>query len=635
MTTMMINPARHAGMPVKFRFSEAERLVFKPRERLSVSEWAEKYREIVKGPKQGRWENAYTPYLTGIMDAWNMISVKKIVVMAPPQTGKTQAAFNCLMYAMDIDPGPALYVMPDEKVAKRIAKRQIIPTLKSTRKIANLLSDREKDVPSLYVKLKNGMDLSLAWATSPAALASESIRYVFLDEPSVYPKFAGKEASPFDLAEMRTNAYPHDKKIMIFSTPALEEDDFTDIFRNADVHYEFHVPCHVCGHEQIMLFDNISFGGSRDGSAARRMKLARYNCVNCGFEWDDAQKNRNVRKGRYVADREVERPESVAFHYPAWISPFISLSDSAAAFLEGLKDPGKMMHFVNKHKAEAWKETVASKSEEAVMALRNELPRGIVPAGFVALTAGVDVQKDSFWFVVRAWDRDLNSHLVDYGQLTTWAELETQLFEAGYRVQGTETVMKVWRAAIDTGGGVTEDNEWTRTEEIYHWVRYHSRGICFATKGASRPQLTRVKYSKIDRFPRKDVPIPGGLELRILDSHQFKALIHWRMERGKEESQHFSLNAETGLDYVRQLLAEELQRGRNNQTSWKKIRRDNHLLDCECLAAACADNEWAPSLKLIAHSMPVENENRGSVYAEKTQPHTEQQRALPGWFNRR
>lgn len=623
-------------IPSKIRFSEAERLVFKPKERIKVSEWAEKYRRVVTGPKQGRWENSYTPYLTGIMDAWNIPSVKEIIVMAPPQTGKNQAAYNCMMYAMDVDPGAALYVMATEQTVKRITRRQIIPTLKSTPKISTLLSEKDKEVSSMYMKLKNGMDLIIGWATGPATLGSETMRYVFMDECSLYPPYSGKESSPFNLARIRTNAHPHDKKIMIFSTPALDEDEFSKIYRGADVRFEYHVPCHVCGHFQYMTFDNIDFKGVKDASKVSRQKLARYHCEKCKFEWDDNQKNLNVKKGKYVPDRDVERPESVAFHYPSWVSPFISLSDAAAAFIHGLSDPAEMQNFVNKHKADPWKESVTSKSEEAVLALRNELPRGIVPQGYVALTAGVDVQKDSFWYVVRAWDRDLNSHLVDYGQLTTWAQLETQLFDTGYRVMGTDQIMKIWRAAIDTGGGVTEDNEWTRTEEIYHWARYHSRGICFATKGASRPQLTRIKYSKVDRFPRKDIPIPGGLELRILDTHQFKALIHWRMERSKGDSQQFSLNSETGLDYVRQILAEELQRGRNNQTSWKKIRRDNHLLDCECLAAACADNEWAPSLKLIAHSMQENNEKRDTVYAEQVETDRQQAgRALPGWFNNR
>ena len=65
------------------------------------------------------------------------------------------------------------------------------------------------------------------------------------------------------------------------------------------------------------------------------------------------------------------------------------------------------------------------------------------------------------------------------------------------------------------------------------------------------------------------------------------------------ESQRFYLHSETGMDYVRQLLAEEKRRGRNNKLTWVAIRKDNHYLDCEVYAAACADREWLPNLAML------------------------------------
>lgn len=163
--------------------------------------------------------------------------------------------------------------------------------------------------------------------------------------------------------------------------------------------------------------------------------------------------------------------------------------------------------------------------------------------------------------------------------------------------------MGIWRAAIDTGGGETADNEWTRTEEIYQWIRSQRPGVIYGTKGASHIRslgLKRIKITKIDQLPRSNKPIPGGLELRLLDSAQYKALLHWRMERKEGESQRFYLHADTGIDYAQQILAEELARDRKGKTYWKQRSRSNHLLDAECLAASCADSEWLPSLKMMA-----------------------------------
>ncbi|MCX5841137.1 MAG: phage terminase large subunit family protein, partial [Deltaproteobacteria bacterium] len=130
----------------EFQFTDAERRAFRMKEKISTSGWAEKYRYVTNGPRPGRWSNKVTPYCTLPMDMWDDPYVRRIILRWPPQSGKTQVAFNCLCKAIDTDPGPAMYVMPDEKVAKRISRRRIIPMFRETPKIAELLSPRPDDV---------------------------------------------------------------------------------------------------------------------------------------------------------------------------------------------------------------------------------------------------------------------------------------------------------------------------------------------------------------------------------------------------------------------------------------------------------------------------------------------------------
>jgi phage terminase large subunit GpA-like protein len=396
------------------------------------------------------------------------------------------------------------------------------------------------------------------------------------------------------------------------STPVLETGIVADIEDEADLIYHYGARCPICSEYQKMEFDSITWPkDKRDPREMKRMKLAHYQCAACGMHWDDYMRNKAVRDGLtnpaafygWLPDREVERPEVVAFHLSSWYSPFVSLSTVAAAFLRGQDDPKKLMVFVTQHKAEAWRETIIPKKESGVLEHKTDIPAGIVPAWAVALTCGIDVQKNGFWFVVRAWDAELNNNLVQYGYLTTFADVEALLFNTHYQIQNSEETMGIWRAGIDTGGGDTESNEWTRTEEIYQWLRKTQPGRVFGTKGATHTrgmQFKRIKLSRIDALPRSNKPIPGGLELRLLDTSQYKALIHWRMERKEGESQRFYLHADTGVDYVKQLLAEELARDRKGKRYWKQTSRDNHLLDCEVIAAACADSEWLPSLKMLA-----------------------------------
>lgn len=239
-------------------FTEGEQRIFKAKEKITVSEWAERHRVIEKGPAPGQWTNELTPYLVAPMDAWNKPWVQKIFLCFAPQTGKTQVALNCLCYAADQDPGPAMYIMPDEKAVKRLSKRQILPALKKSPRTSELLSPKVDDVSTLQIVFTNGMDVMMAWATSPAVLASESVRYVFFDEPGKYPEFSGREADPFSLGEVRTNAYPFTKKLMYFSTPNLEGDAFsTMLSEDVDVMHHYEAKCPWCDTFQQMVFDSI------------------------------------------------------------------------------------------------------------------------------------------------------------------------------------------------------------------------------------------------------------------------------------------------------------------------------------------------------------------------------------------
>lgn len=615
----MLNLPVTGGIPSSFVWTAAERAVWKPREDLTVSQWAPRYRFVVKGPAQGLWTNELTPYAIEPMDAWTMPWVRHIILCFPPQSAKTQIALNCLMYSIDQDPGPAMYIMSSENTAKRISRRQIIPTIKASPRTASQLSRRVDDTATTHISFRNGMDLIMAWATSAAEMASESIKYLFRDEPGKYPDFAGKEADPFSLSEARMNAYTHTSKVMDFSTPNLDGDAFDRLCHNdPDEVRVYHARCPFCKTLQIMADERIHANGVRDPRTILRRNLGRYTCANCGMDWDDFRRDQAVRGGCYVAEKPVERPRCIFFKLPgSWYSPFISLSQALAAFFKGREDPKKFMAYVTQHKTEAWKEVIEAKEESNILTHRSEFPPMVVPPDCVALTAGIDVQKLGFWFVVRAWEIDLTSHNIMYGYLSSFADVETLVFETRFKKQGADESLPIWRAAMDTGGGTSSDDEWTRTEEIYQWLRSNGRGVVFGVKGSSRPQLSRIKVSVIDKMKRGNRVIPGGLELRILDVSQLKDLLHWRLTRKAGESQRFYLHSETGMDYARQFLAEEKRRDRRHKIEWVQIRADNHLLDCEVMAAACADSEWMPSLTMIAQRM---KKSEGAAPQKRVQP---------------
>ena len=102
--------------------------------------------------------------------------------------------------------------------------------------------------------------------------------------------------------------------------------------------------------------------------------------------------------------------------------------------------------------------------------------RGTVPKEALMLTAAVDVQKDHFWWSVRAWGEHMTSWLVDYGGgpgiCETWIEIEDVL-EREYQQEETGESFRIYFALIDAG---------YRTEEVYAFCLEHP-GLTAPSKG--------------------------------------------------------------------------------------------------------------------------------------------------------
>jgi phage terminase large subunit GpA-like protein len=549
------------------------------------------------------------------MDAAALPFVHEITLCKTPQTGGTECVHNFVGYCIDRAPGPVLYVYPDEKTAAENSKDRVLPMIQASPRLRSYFTGQEKDKSSFRINLQH-MLIYFGWGRSVASIANKPIRYGIADEidkPGFDP--GKKETGVLELIDKRFTTYRHNYKFFKISTPTLESGNVWKELNSSDVIFDYYVICPKCGKLQLMDFKGIKWnGGSKaDPKEIKNGNLAWYECVSCRASWDDHVRNLAVQRGQWIARKpgpllsisaylERFRAASIGFHIPAWISYFVSLSEVAAAFLSGLDDPVKMQDFLNSYCALPWKDIVARQDEDQILGHKINLPAGVVPSDAIALTCGIDVQMKGFWFVVRAWKKDLSSHLVQYGYMTTWEDIETLVFGTRFPVEGKDAGMGIWRAGIDSGGGKAREDDWSKTEEVYDWVRRNGRNTVFAIKGSSRPQVKKVNPRVIDKMARGNRIIKGGLVLYFLDVDQFKDQFHWRLSRSCDESQCITLNADTGLDYARQILAEHKEKGRDGKKKWVQIRRDNHLLDCENIAAACADPEWAPSLSFIAET---------------------------------
>src|SRR5574343_74954 len=573
---------------------------WRPPEDLTVSQWAEKHRVLVAetSAEPGPWLNARAPYLRSIMDAFSDDFVERIVFCKGSQLGGTEALYNCLGYSIHQDPAPCLFVMPTLELAKFASRARIQPMIEASPELKARKPVNEDDYTT-FSMLFPGMVLTLAGANSPASLASRPCRYVFLDEVNKFPEFAGKEADPISLASERQKTF-WNRKTVIISTPTTEDGQITKELDSCDQINDYHAPCPHCGAYQKLIFGHIKWPKEIDREAdtyAQQVKdSAWYECEACQGHISDIHRPQMLLSGQWLPRKSTSKhPRSVGFHLSSLYSSWLTWGDVAEQFVKSQKYPEKLMNFVNSWLAEPWVQRIDVKTESEILQARTDLAPQTVPSEAVALTCFVDVQIRNFWFAIRAWAKDMTSWLIHYGSLADWADVEMLLFDTAYPLADESgRTMQIWRAAIDTGG--TGREEGSMTEEAYWWLRRNGIGRgcrVWGTKGSSTPLSSRIHLGKpLDKTP-SGKPIPGGLQIVMLDTSKLKDLFHYRLQAARErEPGGAYLHADVDEVYVRHITAEEKRRDRKGNETWEKVGRRNDLLDCEVGCLALVDPEW-------------------------------------------
>ncbi len=550
----------------------------KPLKKITVSEWAEKNRIIPphKSVEPGRWRNSRTPYLVKIMDSFNDLQIENIIFCSATQVGKTQAILNQLGFLIDIDPDPALVVYPTEDTGRAIFRDFIEPMIDASPVLRAKKPYSSDDFTLSRMAFRNGAEIFLAWANSPASLASKPIRYLFLDEVDKYPVTAGKEASPIELAMERTSTF-WNRKIIMVSTPTIETGHIWQAFKNAEIRFYYHVPCPHCGHYQRLIFEQVKWPKELD-SLSKIEDTAYYECEKCKKKITDKYKSDMLIKGKWKGDKNIRKYKTIAFHLSGLYSPWRTFGQVARKFLETKTHPERLQNFVNSWLAEPWKDLTARiKQDEDIENLKLYMhhEKGVVPSEAVALTAGVDVQVDRFYFVIRAWANDYTSWLVLEGAVQTWDELEKILFLSSFNTTDNE-VMKVELACIDSG---------YRTQEVYEFVaRNYPRAI--SVKGAST-DLKGRPYSLPSNDAKKQLGVSAPY---LINTLYFKDFIYMRRRIPAGENGAWYIYRGVSEDYLRQITSEirVLDKGK---PKWKKRTETvpNHLWDAEVYSAAAAE----------------------------------------------
>jgi len=596
------------------------------------------------------------PFLTPYMVAWARAcasGVSKIAVMVcGAQMGKTDNQLDVMGERLDCRPAPILYVGPSEKFNRTQFEPRLSEMFKQSPSLRRKVAGGKRNTKDM--KVVAGVRVRLAHAGSSTALKSDSAGLALVDEVDEMLANVRGQGDPLGLIEARGYTYA-DFNMMAASTPSMgivgtfmcaasglefwqrspPEDLDSAIWRLYQDGNMFHWawPCPECDAYFVPRRKLLKWP---DGAGPARAKREAYlECPHCLAKLRDegeTKLNMNARglhvcHGQWIEDGKVvgepEDTDVMSYWVSGLCSPFVTWGERAEAYVraEQSGEGEKIKVAVNAGFGELYAPGGGDLPEwKEVLKCTGDYATDVLPTRAAFITAGVDVQANGLYFVVRAWGPRATSWKLRSGflpgnttQPEVW-ELLADLLQERWEQKPIKIVF------IDSGFR-PGDPKVVPTNMVYEFCRIRNHYV-FPTKGKD-VQSTPLRQSKVEVNPAGSAD-KYGLTLWTLDSDFWKSWVHERVRwpKGMDGAwfidQKATDDVDTGEDYARQIVSEARIRGPSGKPVWVKRQRDNHYLDCEALAAAAGYMLRAQHLRPIQSEDPeeVQDEIEGQLEEE-------------------
>lgn len=542
----------------------------KPPPDLKVADWADEYRILSPeaSAEPGRWRTARAEYLRDIMNTMNERSIESIVLMSSSQVGKTEIILNVIGYNIDYVPSPMLVLLPTLDLAETFAKDRLSPMCRDTKPLQGKIKDARARDSGNTIKHKTfpGGHITMAGANSPASLSSRPIRVLLCDEVDRYPRSAGAEGDPVNLARKRTTTF-YNRKILLMSTPTIKGLSRIEAAYESSDQRRFFVPCPHCGERQVLKWAQVKW--EKDNR-----KNVWYECESCQKKIENRDKYRMIQSGKWRATATSHDGKTAGFHLNELYSPWKTWAEVVNDFFDAKKDPEMLKTWVNTSLGESWEEEgeVINERWEERTEEYSEVPEPVI-----VLTAGVDVQDNRIECEIVGWGVGEESWSIDYHVIhgspemqATWDSLDEVLFRDYSHPHGA---LHVKCACVDSGGH--------HTDAVYRYVKKREIRRIYAIKGSSTPASPLVrKATKSNKMRVSLFPVGTDTAKEVIFSRL-------KIEDHGPGYCHFPTRYDD--EFFAQLTGEKVvtkyRHGRPYR-EWVKIRPRNEALDCRVYALA-------------------------------------------------
>ncbi len=339
----------------------------KPPDDLTVTQWAERNRRLSSeaSAEPGPWRTNRTPYLRGPMDAFTDPKVRRIVMVAASQVGKSEFALNVIGYIIDEDPGSVLFVHPTTIDAKEFSKLRVAPMIRdcpTLRKKVAAPKSRDSGNTVLQKTYPGGI-LTLCGSTEAHALASKPIRYVIGDERDRWAVSAGNEGDPWELAMARQTTFYNAKAVEV-STPTVKGASAIESSYREGTMERWKSQCPHCGEYHEIQWGNIRYEHEENEvNKQKTFKITKiwYVCPGCAAVSDEATMKRQP--ARWEPDNPAAYANGIrSFWLNAFVSQWASWESIILKYLNAIGSTRKMQVVYNTcfgQPAGTWKTRIA------------------------------------------------------------------------------------------------------------------------------------------------------------------------------------------------------------------------------------------------------------------------------------
>lgn len=590
--------------------------VLRPKAAPAVADWTEANYTLPKKSEAmpGRWQRSYVPFLIEPMEWFGDEYTEEIVLQACMQGGKTIFVNAGIGYVADVDPGPAMLVLPTKEAVERRLAGRLRPMFEDNPSLLRHLGGKIENFNIGKETVLDNMVLYIGWAGSPIVLGDVSLRYGWIDEAALHTADTG-DVDYITLFKRRFRAFRGRWKLVLTSSPKNKGGRFDSEFERGS-RCRWWARCPHCQKYHEMAFEHVRIDKDPEGrwlhpEIYKDGKHARYHCPECGAAWTEYERWRAVSAGKWcpaggrVDDEGMVCTEGYrgqrcpaakhrSVRIPAWLlHPLVTtIGDIVAGFAAArmaLKagDAHLWRDWLNNEAGQAWREDDVVTDVDVLRRHVGQYASRRVPWGVQRISAGIDVQKDHVVLLVLGWGYmaevwTLFETIIETGdtsRIANWDTVEQRLVNMRFELAwDDDRIMRIGQIAVDAQ---------YNTDVVLDFCR------------ASQLDIVPVAGSDAVRHATyRRSPVLGGtmmrydLNLMVIKNRLYR--VFFLSDPDQPGPGYGHLHRDTPEDVLDQLASEEritVTEGHRGRLRWvpKTAGRANHYWDCAVYATFAAE----------------------------------------------